>query len=117
MNYSELIKNATASYKLFIEVYEKVYKELDTSMSRSLEEFKTEPEYVNCIYTKGIIMYDTLKTQIGEEKLIKSLKKYFKDYSYKNVKKEEIISVFEEVCGRKVESFFDSWIGGKVIIL
>ena len=117
VNYSELIKNATASYKLFIEVYEKVYKELDTSMSRSLEEFKTEPEYVNCIYTKGIIMYDTLKTQIGEEKLIKSLKKYFKDYSYKNVKKEEIISVFEEVYGRKVESFFDSWIGGKVIIL
>ena len=54
---------------------------LDESMNRNLNEFATEPEYVNCTYTKGMLLFESLRQTLGEKKLIKCLKEYYKDYA------------------------------------
>ena len=53
MDTREMIKNTTNSYLLFLDVYKEVFTKVDTSMLRSLDEFKTEPEYIYMAYVKG----------------------------------------------------------------
>lgn len=117
VDYNLAIENANSSYKFFVEVYSNIYDKLDTSMNRSLDEFKTEPEYVNCIYTKGVLMYDTIRSIVGEKKFLKTLEIYYNKYKYKNANGFELIDVFKRVCGSKIEDIFDCWVKGKVVII
>ena len=115
--YDDLIEGANTSYKLYISLYNKINLKPDTRMDRPLDEFSTEAEYVSCIYTKGVLMYDTLKDSIGEKKLLKMLKSYYKKYAYQNASLAEMIACFEGASGVKLKSFFDSWLNGQVVVL
>lgn len=112
----EMIKNTTNSYLLFLDVYKEVFSDVNTSMLRSLDEFNTEPEYTYMAYVKGTLMYSNLKQIIGKTKFYKSLKLYYKMYSFKNATPEDLISTFVRVCGKDMEGYFNSWLSGKVVI-
>jgi len=116
IKYDEIIKNTTNSYVNFVEVYTKVLGSVDTTMNRSLNEYNTEPEYVYMAYVKGTLLFDSLCENVGEEKFLKILKKYFNDYKYKNASPECLIGTFEKYLGCDMVKFFNSWIDGKVII-
>ncbi len=117
-NFDELILNATSTYKHFVQVYTDINgKAVDTSMSRRLDEFATEPEYVHCTYTKGVLMFNTLREMVGERKFTKALRDYYRRYSYKNASPAEMIASFEGSTGYELESFFNSWLSGAVQIL
>ena len=117
ISYNQIVKNATETYKQFVKVYSNVYENLDTSMGRALDEFKTEPEYVNCVYTKGILMFDAIRQEVGKERFLKALKKYFKEYKFKNASKDDLIAIFEQVSGRKMEGLINSWVEGLVAVI
>ena len=114
---SDLINNAYSNYQLFLEVYGTVYGNVDTSMNRSLNEFNTEPEYVYVTYVKGMLLFDTLRELLGSQKFEKCLKKYFEENKYKISKPENLISSFEKASKTKLETLFNAWIDGKVILL
>lgn len=117
LNYNQIIDGANSNYKFFLKIYKKINSEVDTSMLRSLIDFKTEPEYVNNIYTRGIIMFDTLKQQLGDKKILSILKSYFKNFSYQNVSTEQFVAFFSKKSGTDLEKFFDSWLNGKVVFI
>lgn len=117
INKDTIIKNAYSNYSLFVEVYGSVYGNLDTSMDRNLSEFKTEPEYVYLTYVKGMLMFDTLREILGFEKFKKCLREYYTLNSFKNAKPEDMIYAFEKASNTKLESIFNAWIDGKVILL
>ena len=112
-----VISNGVNSYTVFVKVYKSVYGSIDTSMTRSLGEFQTEPEYVYIAYLKGMLMFDSLRNILGEDLFFKCLKTYYSEYAFKEAKPENLICVFERVCGRNLETFFDSWINGEVVIM
>lgn len=116
LEYDTIVENAVQSYKQFVEVYTHVLKDVDQSMGRSLKEFSTEPEYVNCIYTKGVIFYDSLRDLIGKKNMYKSLKNYCKKYAYKNASSADIIDCFSSSTNRNLSGFFMSWLDGNVVI-
>lgn len=116
VEYKTFIENAENSYCLFIDVYEDVFKNVDTTMNRKLNEFKTEPEYVYISYVKGMLLFDNLKTVLGEKNLLKSLKLYYNNLRGKNATPQDLINCFEKATGKKLQSIFDSWIDGKVVI-
>ncbi len=116
-NFDDLISSATNTYKRFVEVYTSVSGSVDTSMARSLDEFATEPEYVHCTYTKGVLMFNTLREMVGQRKFTKALREYYRRYSYKNASPAEMISSFENSTGYRLEGFFESWLSGEVKIL
>lgn len=116
LDYQTLIENATLSYKKFVQVYTDILGEVDQSMNRKLNDFNTEPEYVNCVYTKGVLLYDSLRTLIGEQKFFKSLNCYFNEYKYKNATTQNLIDTFSKTAKINLTSFFESWLEGKVII-
>lgn len=116
MNTDEMIKNTTNSYLLFIDVYREVFTKVDTTMLRSLDEYKTEPEYIYMAYVKGVLMFDNLKNLVGETKFLNTLKYYYKQNMGKNVTPEVLVSAFNKICNQNLTSFFNSWFDGKVVI-
>lgn len=111
-----LINGAIKSYKLFEEVYTRVMGSVDGKMDRALCEFQTEPEYVQCTYTKGVIMLNTLREMVGDKNFYGALREFLTQFKYKNARPEDLIAVFVKVAGRNVEGFFESWLKGKVVI-
>lgn len=116
MNTKEMIKNTTNSYLLFLDVYKEVFSKIDTSMLRSLNEFNTEPEYIYLSYVKGVLMFDNLKDIVGKNNFLKSLKIYFNLNQGKNATPTDLIYAFNKGCKQNLESYFNSWFNGSVVI-
>ena len=112
---SRLIKSAEDTYKLFCTVSDKIFGRVNTVMLRNLGEFTSEYEYVNMAYVKPCIMYDYLRTTIGDKAFFKGLNKYYKDYSFKQATPDDLVGCFEKI-GADANGFFNSFFEGKVII-
>ncbi len=116
VNTKDAILNSSKSYASFVDLCEDVLGSVDTSMNRPVCEYDTEPEYVYMTYVKGMLLFDSLRTSMGDKKFFKGLKDYFETYQFQNVQPEQMIAIFEKACGTKLTSFFDSWLTGKVVI-
>lgn len=114
-DFKKLIDGANSSYKLFEEIFIRVQGEVDGRMERPLCEFETEPEYVQCTYTKGVLLFNNINDLIGEKKFFKALREYYQDFMFKNAKPEDLIAKFVDMGGQKIENIFNSWLNGKVI--
>lgn len=116
LNSKEMVKNTTNSYLLFLDVYKEVFTKVDTSMIRSLNEFSTEPEYVYISYVKSVLMLDNLKDIVGKTNFLKSLRYYFNQNAGKNATPDKLILAFNKMCKQNLESYFNSWFNGSVVI-
>ncbi len=114
-NRSELMSSAEKTYKIFCSVSDKIFGKVNTVMVRSLDEFSSEYEYVNMAYVKPCIMYENLRTTVGDTLFFKALKRYYKENCFKNAKPEDLMGAFER-SGADTNGFFDSFFSGKVII-
>ena len=112
----ESLNNSLSSYLLFSEICTSVYGSFDSSMTRNVNSFKGDMEYVYVTYVKGVLFFENLNELVGDKKFEKSLKYYFEENKYKNAKPENMIAAFEKICKKKLEGFFDSWISGKVVL-
>lgn len=115
MKREQMIKNSEKTFKVFCSVSDKLFGKVDTSMIRSLKDFKSEYEYVNIAYVKPCIMYDYLRTTIGDKAFFSSLKKYYERYKFKNVSPDHLVGTFEK-NGTGTNGFFQSFFEGKEII-
>ncbi len=116
LDYTEMINANTESYKLFERVYKNVTGSVDGRMDRPLDQFNTEPEYVQCVYNKSVIMYDSLRQMIGQRKFMRAIKDLYKNYSYQNISPQTLIASFIDSTGYNLEGFFNSWLRGEVVI-
>ncbi len=114
--YDVVIDNAFAGYKNFVSIYKSILGDVDESMQRELSQFETEPEYVNCTYTKGMLLFDSLRETLGRRKFEKCLRNYFKEYKYKNSSYEKMVESFSKSANRNLEGVFKAWVEGKVVI-
>ena len=115
-DYDKLIESATQSYRLFERVYKNITGQFDGRMDRSLYQFETEPEYTQLTYTKGVLMFDSIMHDIGEKKLEKGLKKYYKDYAFKIATPHDLIYCLSKGSGYNLDGYIKSWLDGKVVI-
>ncbi len=117
LSYETITKNANACFEEFKNIYKKIYPELDTSMDRALNEFLTEPEYVNCVYVKGLVAFDILVHQNGEEKVCKMLKTFFKNFQNKQTTSNDLISYVNKYCSKLSGRFFEKFMDGEEVKL
>lgn len=110
-----IVGPATRSYRAFFSVYNQLNGSVDTTMTRNLSAFTSEYEYTNVAYNKGLILFDTLRGAIGDEKFFSCLKTYFKNCNGKIASAEDLIAAFA-ACGTDVEGLFSSFIEGKILI-
>lgn len=113
----ELIKTTTNSYATFVEVYDKVFGKVDSSMNRRLDEYNNESEYVYIAYVKGMLIFDNLRELLGKDKFLKCLQTYYEDNKYSIATPDSMIFSFENCSKTPLREFFLSWIDGKVTIM
>lgn len=113
---TDRIMKKLAAYLTYVDVYSSLNGQVDTSMNRALNEFKNEQEYTYMTYVKGELMFDTLRTTIGESKFDKALKSYCKHFAHKRATPADMISEFSKAAGTDLEPFFNSWLEGKVAL-
>lgn len=109
-----IVDSATKYYRAFFTVFEQLNGTTDTRMHRNLSEYSSELEYNNVVYNKGLILFDMLRSAVGEEKFFGGLKTYFAENNGKIATPEALYSCFVKTSD--VEGLFDSFIEGKIII-
>ncbi|MDE6274101.1 MAG: M1 family metallopeptidase [Clostridiales bacterium] len=90
----DLLQGSEKAYRDFFSVYSQLHGTANTVMTRPLTSFASEYEYVNIAYGKGMIMFDRLKTSLGEKKFLTGLKRYYDAYAYKIASPEDLSSCF-----------------------
>ena len=110
------LKNAAiSSYRAYFAVYDQIFGGADTSMNRHLKDFSGDYEYVNIAYNKALIMFDTLRESIGDERFFGALKSYSEKYRFKTASCDDMIRCFEDT-GVDVRGVFESFLEGRIII-
>lgn len=113
---ADRIMDAMKSYILYVDIYQAVRGDVDTSMTRPVNGYKDEYEYVYMTYVKGELMFDSLRSAIGDKSFFAALKAYYKENKFTNVTPAHLIGAFEDATGTKLQGFFNSWLDGKVMI-
>lgn len=116
ISYADQIKDATASYLIYVDVISSLNGKVNTNMNLPVNHYTSEYEYTYMVYVKGVIMFDSLREAVGKEKLIKALKKYNKEYMFKIATEEDFIKTFKKVCHADLDKFFAGWLGGTNVI-
>ncbi len=109
-----IINSATSYYRAFFTVFNQLNGKTDTRMHRNLSEFSSELEYNNVTYNKGLILFDMLRSSVGDDKFISGLKTYFADNTGKIATAESLYACFTRSAD--VEGLFDSFVEGKILI-
>ena len=112
----EILSNALNSYMLFCDVYREVYGELNSSMNRSIYNFDTETEYVYLTYVKGVLMFDSIADIIGQNKMEKFLKEYYKENAMQNVSPKDMVRCLESITTKEMANYIMSWLDGSVVL-
>lgn len=110
-----MINSATSYYRAFFTVFSQLNDSADTRMHRNLSEYSSELEYNNVTYNKGMILFETLRNSIGDEKFFGGLKKYFGENSGRIASADDLIGCFIK-SGTDVEGLFNSFLEGKILI-
>ena len=110
-----MINSATSYYRAFFTVFSQLNDVADTRMHRHLSEYTSELEYNNVTYNKGMILFEMLRTTLGDESFFGGLKKYFNENCGKIATADDLIGCFIK-SGCDVEGLFNSFLEGKILI-
>ena len=109
-----MLGTATKAYRAYFSVYNQIFGKADTTMTRSLGDFASDYEYANIAYNKALIMFETLRTSMGDEKFFAALKKYFGENKFALAKPENLIAAFDSLYD--VEGMIAGFVEGKTVI-
>lgn len=115
MTYKQAIANSENSYRAYYSVRSQMTGNVDTSMNRSLDAFSGEYEYRNLAYDKGVILFDRVRSVLGDERFFSSLKTYFETYKGKSAMWEQLVQCFS-TTGLNAEGIFLSFLDGTCVI-
>ncbi len=111
----DIVTAALKEYRSYYDVYGSVLGRTDTRMTRHLKEFLSEYEYRCISYDKAVVMFDTLRKSVGEEKFEGSLRRYYRENTYKMASVGSLVGSFEKT-GLDVHGFFESFLLGKGVL-
>ena len=111
----ELVASAEKAYRSYFSVVQQLHGEADTSMSRPLTDFSGEYEYWNIAYNKGMILFDRLRSSVGEKKFLAGLRGYYDSFCFRMASPEDMIACFSR-AGTDTEGFFASFVDGACVI-
>lgn len=108
--------SALSSYLLYCDMYKEVYGQLNTSMNRSIYDYKTETEYIYMTYVRGVLMFDSIADIVGSKGIIKCISRYYCDNAYTNATPKDLIQSFERASGKNLTKYISSWLDGSVVL-
>lgn len=114
--YDDIVSNALSSYMLYVDVISTIRGDVITKMNLPVNKYQNDYEYSYMVYVKGVIMFDSLKSMVGEKKLVAGFKKYYADNKFKIASKDDFYAAFSSACHKDLDNFFDGFLNGTTII-
>ncbi|MBQ9730138.1 MAG: M1 family metallopeptidase [Clostridia bacterium] len=111
----ELVQASLTEYRSYFSTYAALEKETNTKMRKPIAEFASGYEYRAVAYDKSVVMYDFLRSGVGEKRFFAGLSRYYAEHKFRLTTPEDLIGCFEK-AGADVAGFFESFLEGKVIL-
>lgn len=109
---AEKIYNETKAGCAYLEhAFLSVYPDYVGAVGRGVYEFRNQFDYVNSVYSKGMLMMKAAEDAVGKKKLMNKLKKYCEKYAYAIADEEGFLD-----CMGEARPIIESYLGGKVFI-
>ncbi len=105
--YAEFVHRCENGYRAFFSVKTQLTGKADTSMTRPLTSFSGAYEYRNIAYDKGVILFDRVRSVIGEKKLFAALQSYYRAYAGKIASTDDLIACFHGNAASMIRAFTD----------
>ena len=106
----DLYNAAHTSYRLYTDVYSQLTGKTSGAMLRPLSEFLSEYEYVNLVYNKGFLLWETYRTSVGDQRFFRALSHFYTHNRYGVVTEQNLFASLTKSgaggCGL-VQSFLD----------
>jgi hypothetical protein len=111
--YKEAISDSAAfEYRRTINIdFTSYVNESNDFPLRKFEE-RTTPASRTIGYGKCAMVFHMLKRMVGEETFYRTLRRFYRDFRFKEASWKDIQTTFERICGRDLESYFDQWVNG-----
>ncbi len=109
--YSAAMASISRSYSSFSAL--KYTVGFDGTMNRPLSSYLTEGEYVAVTYLKGALLFDALRSLVGDKKFQAAMSKYYADNKYGIGTQQSLIDAFKSQ-GYDVASIVNNWTDDKV---
>ena len=105
-----LNRNSENPYKGSYRGYNYVVKNnIEESLSTHADRYHTNRAYGTASYSKGSIFLSQLEYVIGKENVAKTLKRYFKDFSFTHPVPNDIKRSAEKVSGLELDWYLNEW--------
>lgn len=111
---TSILGSAIKAYRAYYSVYNQIFGKSDTTMARALCDFEGEYEYFNIVYNKSLLMFESVRTAMGDKKFFAALKNYFEANEYGIAAPESLIAKLDEFYD--VEGLMEGYLNGKVVI-
>ncbi len=109
-----LLGSAIKAYRGYYSVYNQIFGKSDTTMTRPIYSYGGEYEYVNIAYNKSLLMFESVRTAMGDKRFFAALADYFEKNKFRIASPEELIARLD--AQYDVEGLMDGYINGKVVI-
>lgn len=92
-----------------LKIRNRIYPSKHSPFNSPVDEFSDWGEYGSIIYGRGPIVFEDLRSQVGEEKFLEILRTYFDRYLFKNGSIEGFLDIVKEIGGEEVvESIYEA---------
>ena len=81
------------------------------ALTTHADHYETNRAYGTASYSMGLIFLHQLSYVVGEEVLMKSLRRYFAEWKYKHPTPNDFIRVVEKESGLELTWYLEQWIG------
>ena len=109
---SARLSDATSAYLVYLDTT----ASKNYAMDRRVSDFETQLDYTFLTYVKGELMFDSVRTCVGDEKFFTALKSYYKNNKFKIATPAHLIAELEKAGGVGMESFINVWLSGKDVV-
>jgi len=97
----------------YLEITKNYFKQVDTSLNRSLKEYRNQTEYSYLNYVKSMIMFDDVCQLMGKNKFLRALKNYYDDNKFALATPKDLIDSFSFAFGSDMTKVFEEYILGQ----
>lgn len=97
----------------FLEITKNYFKEVDTSLTRTLREYRSETEYAYLNYVKSMVMFDDFKQLMGKKKFLKALRLYYADNAFSVATPQDLADSFSKAYGADFSSLLEGYVNGE----
>lgn len=111
----ERIADSLTTYMLYCELYYGNGKKM-TAMNKCVAEYNSSLEYSYMTYVKGQLLFDSVRTLIGDEAFFDGLRTYYQGCKFKVATMADIIGALEQHTSYRLMSYVGSWVDGTALL-